>query len=49
MAILIYYRKTRETPTEVEYSYGHQEAELTAHVVLDKAKSTGPPIRGTSM
>ncbi len=47
MALLVYYRKTRETPTEVEYLYGHQETSLRTQVVLSNSDSTGPPIAGT--
>jgi hypothetical protein len=47
MALLVYYKKTRETETEVEYHYGHSEPEMDVRVVLDKADRTGPPTVGT--
>jgi hypothetical protein len=44
MALLINYRKIRETETEVEYSFG--DPEPNRRVVIDKVAGTYSPVDG---
>ncbi|MCI4065037.1 hypothetical protein MRQ36_21715 [Micromonospora sp. R77] len=45
MAILVDFRKTRETETQVEYRFGHPEMDRL--LVIEKSTLAGTPSDGT--
>jgi hypothetical protein len=46
MAIMVVYRKGKETKAEVVYHYGGSEADMDRLLVIDKASPTGPDGKG---
>ncbi len=46
MAILILYRKIRETETEVEYAYGPSSNQQEGRLILDSTDPTAPAKSG---
>ncbi|WP_433680889.1 hypothetical protein [Nocardia sp. CA-119907] len=40
MALLVYYTKIRDNPTEVEYQFGETQDNLNRSLIIDKTSST---------